>query len=84
MRLDVARQEIENELLVARSRRLFLAAGFGRFRLGEGRERNLVAEVRFHELGELRLQFFRRWKWRILRHVIGPAQPRGRIWRAVT
>ena len=59
MRLDIARQKIENELLALFSLRLLLGAGFHHFRLGVGGERNLVAEVRFHELGQLGFQFFR-------------------------
>ena len=59
VRLDVARQKIENELLALFSLRLLLGPGFHHFRLGVGRERNLVAEVRFHELGQLGFQFFR-------------------------
>ena len=55
MRLDVARQEIKNKLRVVVLLRLLLGAGFHCFRLSVGRERNLVAEVRFHELGQLRL-----------------------------
>ena len=62
MRLDVARQKIENEIvLVDLLRRLFSLlrrAGF-RFGLSKGRERNPVAEVLFHELRDLGLQFLR-------------------------
>ena len=48
--------------------RFLFVAGLGLFGLGEGREGDFVAEVRFHELGELGLQFFRCGKWRILIH----------------
>ena len=59
MRLDIARQEIKNELRVVVVLWLLLGPGVHCFRLGVGRERNLVAEVRFHELGQLGFQFFR-------------------------
>ena len=38
--------------------RLLFVAGLGALGLGVSGKRNLVAEVRFHELGELGLQFF--------------------------
>ena len=61
MRLDVARQKIEDE---SSSRSFcggfFVVPASAALGLGESRERDLVAEVRFHELRELGLQFFRR------------------------
>ena len=68
MRLDVAREKIENELAAARFGGLLFVAGLGALGLGEGREGNFVTEVRFHELGELGLEFFRCGKGRILIH----------------
>ena len=59
VRLDVARQKFEDELFIVDLVRLFLDARFGRVGLSESRDRNAIAEVRFHELGNLRLQFFR-------------------------
>ena len=47
--------EIKDELIIGSSLWLFVPASFSGFRLGKGRKRNSVAEVRFHELGELRL-----------------------------
>ena len=67
MGLDVAREKIEDELIAARRRGRFLVVAFlGALGLGEAGERNLLPEVRFHELGELALQFFRCWEWRVL------------------
>src|SRR5207237_9699612 len=68
MRFDVPRQKIENELIVIGRARLLLGRRLGNVRFGVGRERDLVAEICFHEFGKLRLEFFRRWKWRVLRH----------------
>ena len=56
VRLDIARQKIELELLIIDLLGFFLRFGFSRFRRGEGRDRNAIAEVLFHELGDLRLQ----------------------------
>ena len=53
MRFDVTREKIENELLMIGFLWLLFHAGFGRLRLGEGRDRDAIAEVRFHELGDL-------------------------------
>ena len=78
MGLDVAREKIENELAAARFGGLLLVAGLGALGLGEGREGNFVAEVRFHELGELGLEFFRCGKGRILIHAIKRAARKAR------
>ena len=48
--------------------RFFVVAFLRAFGLGESGEGDLVAEVRFHELGKLGLQFFRCRKWRVLIH----------------
>ncbi len=48
--------------------RFFVVAVFRALGLGESGEGNFVAEVRFHELGKLGLQFFRCGKWRVLIH----------------
>ena len=66
MGLDVAREEIEDEMVAALLDRLFVVALFGALGLGEAGKRDLVPEVRFHEFGELALQFFRRREWRVL------------------
>ena len=80
VRLDIARQEIENERLVALGwRRLFLSRSRSRVRLGVSRERDFIAEIRFHEFGELRFEFLRRWKWRVLRHRAGNLASRIRV-----
>ncbi|HLL23245.1 MAG TPA: hypothetical protein VK427_14005, partial [Kofleriaceae bacterium] len=57
MRLDVARQEVEREGVLRRFR-LFLRVRVGAIRLRERRKRNLVTEAAFHEVGELRAEFF--------------------------
>src|SRR4029453_12531865 len=74
VRFDVAGQEIKDEMVAALSDRFFIVAFLRALGLGEGCEGDLVAEVRFHELGKLGLQFFRRRKWRVLIH-------RVRTWR---
>jgi hypothetical protein len=68
VRFDVARQEIEDEMVAALGHRFFVVAFLRALGLGESGERDFVAEVRFHELGKLGLQFFRCRKWRILIH----------------
>ena len=70
VRLNIARQEIEHEMVAGLFDRFLFVAGLGPFRLREGCEGNLVPEVRFHELGELGLQFFRCGKWWILIHQV--------------
>ena len=70
MGLDVARQKIELELRLPGFLRLFVLGCPSWLRLHERLNGNTIAEVLFHELGDLRLQFFRRGKWRrILFHV---------------
>jgi len=59
MRLDVARQKFELELVIVDLFRLFFRLGFGRLRRRESRDRNAIPEVLFHELRDLRLQLFR-------------------------
>ena len=55
MRLDVARQKIEFEFLVLRLLRFFIFLCRRWLRLGDRRNRDVVAEVLFHELGDLSL-----------------------------
>ena len=57
VRLDIARQKIELELLIIDLLRLLFRFGFSRFRRRESRDRDPITEVLFHELGDLRLQF---------------------------
>ena len=58
VRLDVAREKVEDKTLAGLPRWLFLLR-LGALGLGESGEGNLVTEVGFHEFGELGLQFFR-------------------------
>jgi hypothetical protein len=53
-------------LIVGPFGRLLFFAGFRAIDLGKRGEGNLLAKVRFHELGKLGLEFFRRRKWRCL------------------
>ena len=55
MRFYVAREKAENEFLMVDLLGLLFHAGFSWLRLREGRDRDAIAEVRFHELGDLRL-----------------------------
>src|SRR5437899_11701697 len=73
VRLDIARQKIELELLIIDLLRLLFRFGFSRLRRRESRDGNPITEVLFHELGALRLLFLgwrKSWWWRILLHVI--------------
>jgi hypothetical protein len=57
MCLDVTWQKVELELF-GLFRRCFFP-GLSHVRLRDASERDAIAKVRFHELGELRFQFFR-------------------------
>ena len=59
MRLDIARQKIEFEFLIVDLLRFFILRRSRWFRLGKRRHGDSIAEVLFHELGDLGLQFFR-------------------------
>src|SRR5215472_7488788 len=89
MRLDVARQQMKLEFLVLRFRGLFILLCDRRFRFGNCRNRDTVAEVLFHELRNLGLQLFRRrklWWWWVLCHVtinIESKRLRGNAWSRV-
>ena len=58
VRFDVAREKIEDKFFTARFRWRLIARS-SRFRLGKGRDRDAIAEVRLHELRDLRFEFFR-------------------------
>ena len=58
MRFDVTGQKIELELFSVLWRLLFCSS-LSHVRLRHGGECDAIPKVRFHELGELRFQFFR-------------------------
>ena len=59
MRFDVAWQKMKVEVLCLFRWAFLIGSRLDRVRLGERGKRNPVAKIRFHELGELRFQFFR-------------------------
>src|SRR6266481_8709351 len=71
MRFNVPRQKIELEFLLIGLVRFFFLFRWCGLRFGKSRHRDPVAEVLFHELRDLGLQFFRRRKlrWWVLLHI---------------